>query len=392
MAAETARKFEALEAQASGIMEVLGRGGYEHVAPAVLQPAGIYLDAIGEELRQRTYVFTDPEGEELCLRPDLTVPTCRLYLEREPAATSAARFCYNGPCFRFQPDGRDEKRPREFRQAGLELFNAPNPEEAECEVLALVLEAVKGAGLAAFKLRLGDLGLFRALIEAIEMPPRWRRQLTQSFWRTGEFHTLLRQFCEESRPLPPGIPEELVRSIDPDDPDKAVERLVAYLAENGIAEVGVRSLAEIATHLVEVAADKRAEPLAHEAAELIEAYVGITAPPRAAGARIADLATRRNVDLGDALDAFRRRLDLMGRAGVDLGKAEFSAEFGRTLEYYTGFVFEMELPGEGRSGRIAGGGRYDGLARMVGSPRDVPAVGAAIHTERLLAVVEERSS
>ena len=91
----------------------------------------------------------------------------------------------------------------------------------------------------------------------------------------------------------------------------------------------------------------------YEAASLIEAYVGIAAPPRAAGARIADLVARHGVDLGPALDRFRQRLDLLGRAGVDLSKAEFSAEFGRTLEYYTGFVFEIELPGEGRRGRIA---------------------------------------
>ncbi len=392
MAAETARKFEALENQAAGIMGAFAEAGYERVAPAILQPAGVYLDAIGEELRQRTYVFTDPDGEELCLRPDLTVPACRLYLEREPEATVAARLSYNGSAFRFQPNGADEKRPREFRQAGLECFNATDPEAAECEVLTLVLKAVKRSGLESYRLRFGDLGLFKALIESIEMPARWRRRLAQAFWRSGEFHQLLRQFCEQSRPVPPGLPEDLIRSIDPEDPQAAAAKLVAYLAERNIPEVGVRSLDEIAAHLVEVAADKRAEPLAPEAASLIEAYVGIAAPPRAAGARIADLVARHGVDLGPALDRFRQRLDLLGRAGVDLSKAEFSAEFGRTLEYYTGFVFEIELPGEGQRGRIAGGGRYDGLARMVGAPRDVPAVGAAIHTERLLAIVEELKS
>ena len=35
------------------------------------------LDAIGEALRARTYVFIDPDGDELCLRPDLTVPALR---------------------------------------------------------------------------------------------------------------------------------------------------------------------------------------------------------------------------------------------------------------------------------------------------------------------------
>ena len=76
MAAETARKFEALEAQAQKLMAVFIKAGYEAVAPSMIQPAALFLDVIGESLRARTYVFVDPDGDELCLRPDLTVPTC----------------------------------------------------------------------------------------------------------------------------------------------------------------------------------------------------------------------------------------------------------------------------------------------------------------------------
>ena len=63
----------------------------------------------------------------------------------------------------------------------------------------------------------------------------------------------------------------------------------------------------------------------------------------------------------------------------------FGAGFGRHFEYYTGMVFQIEIEGAGIAGQIAGGGRYDGLIRALsGGKRDVPAVGAAIHTERLL--------
>src|SRR4026209_2402056 len=77
MAAEAAQKVEALEAQAQRLLGAFTRAGYEQVAPSIIQPAGLFLDVVGEALRARTYVFTDPDGEELCLRPDLTVPTCR---------------------------------------------------------------------------------------------------------------------------------------------------------------------------------------------------------------------------------------------------------------------------------------------------------------------------
>ena len=89
MAAESAKEFEALEAQATTLLDLFRRAGYEQVAPSIIQPADIFLDQIGEQIRSRTYVFTDLAGDELCLRPDLTVPVSRLYLERHPKADHA---------------------------------------------------------------------------------------------------------------------------------------------------------------------------------------------------------------------------------------------------------------------------------------------------------------
>ena len=106
--------------------------GYEQVAPSIIQPADIFLDQIGEEIRSRTYVFTDLAGDELCLRPDLTVPVSRLYLERHPDAKAEARYCYNGPAFRFFPDRSNQAHPREFRQAGIECFGAQGSRERRC--------------------------------------------------------------------------------------------------------------------------------------------------------------------------------------------------------------------------------------------------------------------
>ncbi|RME96798.1 MAG: hypothetical protein D6773_16670 [Alphaproteobacteria bacterium] len=96
--------------------------------------------------------------------------------------------------------------------------------------------------------------------------------------------------------------------------------------------------------------------------------------------------------MGLAIDSYRRRLDCLKGAGVDLGMLEFCAEFGRDLEYYSGFVFQVELPGMGRAGQIAGGGRYDTLLEGLGAPQAVPAAGSAIHTERLLAAVQGGSA
>ncbi len=110
MVAESARAFDALERQANQLVELFQAAGYERVAPAIIQPASIFLDRVGEAMRGRTYVFTDAEGQELCLRPDLTIPVARLYMERHPLIDVPARYCYNGPAFRQQP-GADQRQP-----------------------------------------------------------------------------------------------------------------------------------------------------------------------------------------------------------------------------------------------------------------------------------------
>src|SRR6184192_339682 len=77
------------------------RAGYARVAPAILQPAEPFLDLSGEDIRKRMYLTTDPQGRELCLRPDLTIPVSRDYLA-SPEAGRPAGFCYLGPVFRHR--------------------------------------------------------------------------------------------------------------------------------------------------------------------------------------------------------------------------------------------------------------------------------------------------
>ena len=392
MVAETARKFESLEAQAQIIMQVFTEAGHEMVSPAVIQPANIYLDVIGETLRARSYVFTDPEGDELCLRPDLTVPTCRLHIERHRDADIEARYCYNGTAFRFQPEGADAAHPREFRQAGLESIGVQDRERAEAQTLALILEALQSVGLTQWRLRIGDLGLFRAILDSVSMPERWRKRLRHQFWRPDAFRAELHRLTTEPATAVAGLPEELMTKLDADDPQAALGEVAAYLERQEIEVIGVRRLEEITESLLALATDARSEPLSADTANLIESYVGVTAPARAAGARLKDLMRDQGVDITEALDVYHRRLKLLADAGIDIAHADFSAEFGRTLEYYTGFVFEVVTTGLGEASPVAGGGRYDDMMRMCGAGKDQPAVGAAIHTERLLSAINGDAS
>ena len=101
-----------------------------------------------------------------------------------------------------------------------------------------------------------------------------------------------------------------------------------------------------------------------------------------------NLIVAAELDLSTSLAAFARRITLMQERGITVDACRFLAEFGRNLEYYTGFVFQIEYDTPAGLMPIAGGGRYDTLLSDIGASRQVPAVGCAIHTERLLAAVK----
>lgn len=384
--AAKARALERLTERASGILE---QRGFRRIEPAILQPAELYLDQIGEDLRSRTYVFTDPDGEELCLRPDLTLPACRVYLEEHPAADATARLAYHGPAFRYQPDARDPARPREFHQIGLESFGVADRVAADAEVVATVDQCLAAVGIAAPAIRLGDLGLVHGLIAAVEMPDRWRLRLKTAFERPDEFRRLLRQLCTGAPALPPAVPTELVEALDPTDRSAAEARVQAHLDRHGIALVGARTLEELTSSLLAMAEDRRAAPLPAVTAALIERVLDIDVPAKGAIAAIRQALDGSPVSLEGPLDFFARRLIALTASGLDLGRLRFSASYGRSFAYYTGLVFQFEAPGGGRGGHLAGGGRYDALLEAAGAPRPVPAVGAAMHSERLLALLGE---
>src|SRR5262247_2832881 len=163
------------DARADALVSAFERAGYARVAPAILQPAGPFLDLSGEDIRKRMYLTSDPQGRELCLRPDLTIPVSRDYLA-SPEAGKPRGFCYLGPVFRHRGDGGGE-----FLQAGIESFGRPDTAAADAEMLALGLDATTHYGVGAPDIRMGDIALFSALVAALDLAPAWKRRLIKDF-------------------------------------------------------------------------------------------------------------------------------------------------------------------------------------------------------------------
>jgi len=366
------------DARAQALVASFERAGYRRVAPALLQPAEPFLDLSGEDIRKRMFLTTDPHGRELCLRPDLTIPVSRDYLA-SAAAGAAAGFCYLGPVFRHR-----SQEPSEFLQAGIESFGRADTAAADAEMLALGLEATAHYGLAAPDIRLGDVGLFAALIAALDLAPAWKRRLIKDFnHKSSLAHDLDRLSISAShrRSEYQGVLTALAGS----DPKAAHALVTDLLSIAGITAVGGRSVGEIADRFLEQAALGAQSSLPQEMRALIERFLSIKGDPDEAADALRAFARDAHLTLDGALDLFESRTGFLAARGVDVTRIRFSTAFGRGLDYYTGVVFELHDTANRTTGQLVAGGRYDGLLARLGSARPIPAVGFAAWIERLAA-------
>src|SRR5882724_3537450 len=366
------------DARADALLASFERAGYARVMPAILQPAEPFLDLSGEDIRRRMYLTTDAQGRELCLRPDFTIAVSRDYLASAMAGRPAA-FCYLGPLFRQ----RDHE-PSEFVQAGVESFGRSDTAAADAEILSLGLEAAAQYGVTAPDIRMGDVGLFTALIDNLDLVPAWKRRLIKDFGRAGRLERDLDLLALKSgvtRPEYQGVLAALAGS----DPKAAHALVTDLLSIAGITAVGGRSVGEIADRFLEQAALGAQSSLPQETRALIERFLAIAGDPDEAAAELRAFARDGNIALDAALDLFESRTGFLAARGVDVRRIRFSTAFGRGLDYYTGFVFELHDPQGRAAGQLVAGGRYDGLLTRLGSHKPIPAVGFAAWIERLAA-------
>jgi ATP phosphoribosyltransferase regulatory subunit len=361
-------------AWADALLASFAQAGYERAEPAILQPAEPFLDLSGEDIRKSLYLTTDAGAEELCLRPDLTIPVARDYLASSRAGRPAG-FSYLGPVFRYRWG-----QPSEFLQAGIESFGRQDRAAADAEMLALALEATSAVGVTDVEIRTGDVALFNTLIDALQLYPVWRRRLIKDFNRKISLTDDIEQLTLKTAPGRNEY-EGVLAALAGSDRKAALALVTDLMSIAGATNVGGRTVAEIADRFLEQSTLK-AGALPRDASTIIKRFLSIAGDPDDAVAQLRALASEARLDIGSAIDQLESRVGFMAARGVDVRKTRFSTAFGRGLDYYTGFEFEVHARGNGSEPLVAGG-RYDGLMTQLGAVAPIPAVGFSVWVEAL---------
>src|SRR4029077_7183650 len=223
-------------------------------------------------------------------------------------------FCYLGPVFR-QPravaDGVSE-----FWQAGIESFGRTDTAAADAEMVSLGLEAAAHFSLNEPAIHLGDVGLFSALVAALDLAPAWKRRLIKDFNHKSTLAQDLDLLAIGAAQAPPEY-QGVLAALAGSDPKAAHALVTDLLSIAGITAVGGGSGGEIADRFLEQAALGAQTSLPRETRALIEKFLAIRGDPDEAAADLRTFARDAGLKLDAALDLFERRARCLAASRVD---------------------------------------------------------------------------
>lgn len=150
------------EALRRRLLDLFDAYGYDLIYPPLVEYLDSLLTGAAQDLDLKTFKVVDGlSGRMLGVRADMTPQAARVdaHLINHQGPT---RLCYAGPVLRTKPAGM--RGSREPFQLGAELFGHAGI-EADLEIQALLLDALRIAGVPDVRLSLGHAGLFRALAQ-----------------------------------------------------------------------------------------------------------------------------------------------------------------------------------------------------------------------------------
>ncbi|HUA72672.1 MAG TPA: histidine--tRNA ligase [Solirubrobacteraceae bacterium] len=153
---ESAVRRTAVEEHAE---RILGAAGYRRIETPTFEATELFARGVGEAtdiVQKEMYTFDDGAGRSLTLRPEITAPVCRAYLEHGMRKLpQPVKLWYLSSCFRAEAPQRG--RYRQFWQFGAEAIGSDAP-ETDAELIVLLADLLEAVGVRQTRLRLSSLG------------------------------------------------------------------------------------------------------------------------------------------------------------------------------------------------------------------------------------------
>lgn len=179
------------------LLDLYESWGYELIVPPLIEFLESLLTGAGDDLELQTFKLTDQlSGRMMGVHADMTPQAARIDAHRLKR-NGPVRLCYMGTVLRTRADGFGGSRSP--YQAGVELYGHRGC-ESDLEVLTLMLETLRAAGINGMHLDLGHVAIFRELVRQAGLNAEQERVLFEALQRKAlpEIHQHLAEWAPPS--------------------------------------------------------------------------------------------------------------------------------------------------------------------------------------------------
>ena len=338
------------------ILKTVQSNGFKYIElPSVIE-ANHIVQRSGESFRKFIFSFTDQGGNELCLRPDLTIVSCLRYLENN--LKGKEKIFYNGQAYRKSENKKDSI---VRNQVGFEIIGSRNEKNDDKEIINTSLKSLKNFNYSSGEITIGNVEIFNLLISKLDIPKRWKLRLSRHFWREDYFNDLLKRLETNS-------------DVDPTIVEIDKKRYFRMLKDDQSTIIANRTINEILSRFDKKIKDPRRPSKGRNISKIIKEFLKIKCPINNAAKVLNKFFKKYKINL-----LVDQRYFPISKNKINKLNVTFSAAFGRQLEYYTGMVFKIDIKSKSKIINCCNGGRYDKLISDLGSKKQTPAVGAALN-------------
>ena len=338
------------------ILKSVRSKGFKYIELDSVIETNHIVERSGESFRRFIFSFNDQNGNELCLRPDLTIASCLKYLNDKAKGTR--KVFYNGQAFRKTLNRTD---PIIRNQIGFEIIGSKKEKEDDKKIIETAIKSLSKINYTSGSLTIGNVEIFKLLLNKLDIPKRWRLRLQRHFWRENYFNELLKRLETNS-------------DVDPTIVEIDKKRYQQMLKQDQYKMIAGRSVNEILERFNNKIKDPRRAKKGKNVAKIIKDFLKINCSIDQAANKLNYFFKKNKINLRVENNYFPITKNKVSKLNI-----RYSASFGRQLEYYTGLVFKIEIKKKSKNINIINGGRYDNLIGDLGSNKKIPAVGAAIN-------------
>lgn len=365
----------------ASIREFFINKGYAFCNPAMTIPADIVMNFMGEDVRNRLLFTSSPSGDELCLRPDFTLPLAISYINNE---LQANKFVYDGYAFRFPSINEKTRYCPEFRQIGIENFGDKNKIDAEGDVISQAYEILSSFYDDHLEIKISDISMFYQLLDHLKIDTNLFNRIRRLYWRglsATEIKDSIKKIINtrfETKPRLDLIDEYKNNNLS------SIALIQKLTGSDDLSIFSGRHPDDIVKRYIDKSELSNDNVINDTLIEQITEFLSIKGDISTIIQLLDNFQKKYHIDFVEGIENLENRVKILKKNQIAMDMIEFNATLSRKVEYYTGLIFEIRMKNKNKNEPIAIGGRYDKIFEQLGSKDPIPAVGCSIYIDRLL--------